>query len=240
MVNNKNKYSRGCHGYSSGSVGSLNKDNSFLKVFVFTLVILAIQCYNESFSVSVHKSSGNGAKVCSRLLFGNFGDSIEHFSLANEKDSSDTNIGYKYILIVDENDNEINDFGSAGNLSLCSTIDGDMNESKSECMPALKEKIFQETIYGPSVVGESTVEDTEYEDNLMKEFRNKKYKEKLHKRAFRFLKKHHYIIPGAMSAIALLVQNTYVAVGVLIVYAVLLILHYLHKKLKYKSENKFI
>ncbi|EDL46315.1 hypothetical protein PVX_113250 [Plasmodium vivax] len=222
MVDNKNNCSGGSHGFSNGSAGSLNKVNTFLKVFVFTLVILAIQCFNESISASVQKSSGNGAIVASRLLKDDFNDSTGTLAIFEEDGSSEN-------LSVDGSESQLDEFGSAGNLSLCSTLDGEV-QVPEEDVPEKKRKSSKENVHVHKLMGETTMADMEYEENFMKECRNEKRKGKFHKRVLRFLKKHHYTLPAVLAIILGITIGKEVAIGVIVVYVVLLVLRFVHKK----------
>ncbi|ANQ09128.1 Uncharacterized protein PCOAH_00037030 [Plasmodium coatneyi] len=233
MIDNKNNNSRGSsHGFSTGSAGNLNKVNSFLKVFVFTFVILAIQCLNESFSASVQKSSGNGPKVASRLLLSNFDDSSVSLVIGGDDEGSNSNITSEYYyLIVDDNENKVDELGSAENLS-DSNHDGDVQVPQEEDVSEKEKKLSREKTYGSNVTGETTMNDFLYEADFMRDCRMNKIKGKLHKKIFSFFKKHHYVVAAVMSIISLLAGNTVLAVGVIVIYIMLLALGYVHKKLK--------
>lgn len=230
MINNKNNYSRGSHGFSTRSARSLNKVNSFLKVFVFTLVILAIQCFNESFSASAQKSSGNGPKVAISRLLSDLDDSTESISTADEDEGSKSNITAEYYyIIVDDGENQVDEYGSAENFPLHSKIDDDIQMAE-EVLPIRQEKISRGKDYRGNIIGETTVTDIIYEDEFMRNYRNKKRKGKFHKRMYKFLKKHHYIIPTIIAGLSLIVNNTGLAIGVMMIYLIFMSLLYVHKK----------
>ncbi|EUD66282.1 hypothetical protein C922_03198 [Plasmodium inui San Antonio 1] len=226
MVDNKNNCSRGSHGFSNGSTGSLNKVNFFLKVFVLILVILAIQCFNESFSGSVQKSSGNGVKVAERLLMDDFYDSTVSLSVSSEEEASWNSLAsgkYRKKSGKSGSENELDKSGTSGNVPLCSTLDGDVQIPEEEHVSGKKRKLSRDDVYGSNVMGETTMDTMEYEENFMRQCRYRKRKEKFHKRVFRFLKKHHYIVAALLAAICAMASGIQVAIGVVIGYVVSLV-----------------
>ncbi|GAB67527.1 hypothetical protein PCYB_115470 [Plasmodium cynomolgi strain B] len=202
-----------------------NKNNCFLKVFLFTLVILTIQGFNESFSPSVQKSSGNGAQVASRLLMDDLLDgSTLTVALAGETEGSSNN------LAVHDTESQVDEMGSVGNLSVCSTIDGDAQVPKGD-VSGKKKKSSREKVYGNNLMGETTMADMEYEQNFMRKCRYQKRTGMSPKKFVRLLKKHHYIIPILFIAVVSgIFQSWKVALGVMILYLVFLGFVYICKK----------
>ncbi|GAW82003.1 hypothetical protein PGO_114570 [Plasmodium gonderi] len=230
MTYNKENFSNTSSGFKKESSGSMNGINHYLKVLVFSVAVFAIHCFNEDYSFknsgSIEKSLGNSFDLKDgRILKTNFG--YRTLSSLEEEEGSTNSLG----IVDDENDA---DPGSVGNISLCSTIHGDVqNPEESKCgKPEKRRRSSKSNTYGSNLMGETTMEDMEYEQNFMRDARAYRRKGKLSHRIARFLKKHHYIVAAVLAAFAAYKYGKYYASGVIFIYCIFLLVKYIKRNVK--------